>query len=433
MTTTVPPRPGVKKLALTSLASTSVEWYDFFLYGTAAALVFPKIFFPETLPPFVALIASFSTFTVGFIARPVGAVIFGHFGDRTGRKAALVVALLMMGGSTTLIGCLPAYSSIGIAAPLLLVLMRFIQGLAIGGQWGGAMLLVTESAPANKRGFYGSFAQAGVPVGVVLANLALLIASTTTSAEAFLSWGWRVPFMLSIVLVALGLFVKFSMQDSAAFSAVKKSAPVQRSAIIEACRLHPRHILLAAGAFISSNVIFYIMITFLLAYGSGPGGLGIPRDTMLTAVMISMAAMLPALLISGALSDRFGRRRIFMAGALFTALWSFALFPLVETRSLGWILFGLCIGHVFASMMYGPQAALFTELFSTKVRYSGASLGYQIGSIFGGALAPLIATSLFARFQDSLPISVYIAGACTVSLIAVGLLRETSGLDLHDT
>lgn len=426
-------RTSVTRLALTSLASTSFEWYDFFLYGTAAALVFPKIFFPETLPPFIALIASFSTFTVGFIARPVGAVVFGHFGDHAGRKAALVAALLMMGGSTTLIGFLPSYATAGMLAPLLLVVLRFVQGLAIGGQWGGAMLLVTESAPAGKRGFYGSFAQAGVPVGVVLANLALLIAGGTTSADEFLSWGWRVPFMLSVVLVGLGLFVKFRTEDSTAFRTAKKTAqPAQRSAIIEAFRLHPRNILLGAGAFIAGNLIFYVMITFALAYGSGAGGLGLPRSTMLTAVMISMGAMLPALVLFGALSDRFGRRFVFMAGALLTALWSFALFPLIETRSLLWISFALCVGHVFGAMMYGPQAALFTELFSTKVRYSGASLGYQIGSIFGGALAPLIATTLLEEFDNTVAISIYIAAACTISIVSVYLLRETRGAALHE-
>ncbi len=426
-------RTSVTRLALTSLASTSFEWYDFFLYGTAAALVFPKIFFPETLPPFIALIASFSTFTVGFIARPVGAVVFGHFGDHAGRKAALVAALLMMGGSTTLIGFLPSYATAGMLAPLLLVVLRFVQGLAIGGQWGGAMLLVTESAPAGKRGFYGSFAQAGVPVGVVLANLALLIAGGTTSADEFLSWGWRVPFMLSVVLVGLGLFVKFRTEDSTAFRTAKKTAqPAQRSAIIEAFRLHPRNILLGAGAFIAGNLIFYVMITFALAYGSGAGGLGLPRSTMLTAVMISMGAMLPALVLFGALSDRFGRRFVFMAGALLTALWSFALFPLIETRSLLWISFALCVGHVFGAMMYGPQAALFTELFSTKVRYSGASLGYQIGSIFGGALAPLIATTLLEEFDHTVAISIYIAAACTISIVSVYLLRETRGAALHE-
>lgn len=421
-------RTSVARVALTSLASTSVEWYDFFLYGTAAALVFPKVFFPDTLPPFVALIASFSTFTVGFIARPIGAVIFGHFGDRAGRKAALVTALLMMGGGTTLIGLLPSYATAGILAPLLLVLLRFVQGLAIGGQWGGAMLLITESAPPGKRGFYGSFAQAGVPVGVVLANFALLIASALTDADDFASWGWRIPFLLSIGLVALGLFVKFRVDDSHAFESTRKTEPAQQSAIIEAFRLHPRHMFLAAGAFIAGNLIFYIMITFVLAYGTSV--LGLPRSMMLNAVMISMASMFPCLVIFGALSDRFGRRGVYMAGALLTGVWAFALFPLMELRSLFWISFALCVGHVFGAMMYGPQAALFAELFETKVRYSGASLGYQIGSIFGGALAPIIATSLLARYENPVAISIYIAISCVITLVSVALLKETRGVTL---
>lgn len=426
----VPKDQSVTRVALTSLAGTSIEWYDFFLYGTAAALVFPTLFFPSTLPPSVALIASFSTFAVGFIARPIGAVIFGHFGDRAGRKAALVVALLTMGTGSTLIGCLPAYESVGILAPILLVVLRFIQGLAIGGQWGGAMLLITESAPPGKRGFYGSFAQAGVPVGVVLANLAFLISSTTLSSGDFIAWGWRIPFLLSIVLVGLGLFVKFRIDDSVAFRSVRPAA-AQRSPIIEAFKRHPRQILLAAGAFISSNLIFYIMITFVLAYGSA-AGIEVSRATMLTAVLISMGVMLPSLFLFGALSDRYGRRRIFMLGAFLTALWSFALFPLIETGSFGWIVLALCVGHLWGAMMYGPQAALFAELFETHVRYSGASLGYQIGAIFGGALAPIVATGLLARFHDSIWISLYITVACVISLTSVAMLKETRGVALHE-
>ena len=424
----MPKQESVTRLALVSLAGTSIEWYDFFLYGTAAALIFPSLFFPATLPPLVALIASFSTFAVGFIARPIGAVIFGHFGDRAGRKAALVVAMLTMGVATTLIGCLPSYAAAGILAPVLLIVLRFVQGLAIGGQWGGAMLLITESAPAGKRGFYGAFAQAGVPVGVVLANLAFLISSTSMSAETFAAWGWRVPFILSIALVGLGLFVKFRVEDSVAFRSARPA--VRRSPIIDACRRHPRQIVLAAGTFIASNLIFYIMITFVLAY-EGAAGLGLSRTAMLMAVLISMGVMLPSVFLFGALSDRFGRRRVYMTGALLTGLWAFALFPLIDTGSFAWTAFALCVGHLFGAMMYGPQAALFAELFDTNVRYSGASLGYQSGAIFGGALAPIIATSLFARFHDSVGISVYIAVACAVSSLAVAMMKETRGIALH--
>jgi MFS family permease len=426
----VPKQESLVRVALVSLAGTSIEWYDFFLYGTAAALVFPKLFFPGSLPPLVALIASFSTFAVGFIARPIGAVIFGHFGDRAGRKAALVVAMLAMGVATTLVGCLPSYAAAGIAAPVLLIVLRFVQGLAIGGQWGGAMLLVTETAPANKRGFYGAFAQAGVPVGVVLANLAFLISTEATTAEGFAVWGWRVPFLLSIVLVGLGLFVKFRVEDSAAFREARP-ATTGRSPIIEAFRQHPRQIALAAGAFVAGNLAFYILITFVLAYENA-AGLPLSRAAMLTAVLISMVVMFPALFLFGALSDRFGRRRTFMTGAVLTGLWAFAQFPLIDTGSFAWTVLALCVGHLFGAMMYGPQAALFAELFATNVRYSGASLGYQIGSIFGGALAPIIATTLLAKFQASTGISVYIAAACAVSLISVAMLKETRGVALHE-
>jgi MFS family permease len=337
--------------------------------------------------------------------------------------------MLAMGVATSLIGCLPGYAAAGIVAPVLLIVLRFVQGLAIGGQWGGAMLLVTETAPAGKRGFYGAFAQAGVPVGVVLANLAFLISTEATSAEGFATWGWRVPFLLSVVLVGLGLFVKFRVEDSPAFRA---SPPIatRRSPIIEAFRQHPRQIALAAGAFVSGNLTFYILITFVLAYENA-AGLPLSRAAMLLAVLISMGVMLPALFFFGAVSDRFGRRRIFMLGALLTGLWAFVQFPLIDTGSFAWTLVALCVGHLFGAMMYGPQAALFAELFDTNVRYSGASLGYQIGSIFGGALAPIIATSLLAKFHDSTGISVYIAAACAVSLISVALLKETRGIALH--
>jgi MFS family permease len=291
------------------------------------------------------------------------------------------------------------------------------------------MLLVTETAPSHRRGFYGAFAQAGVPVGVVLANLAFLISTTATSPEDFAAWAWRMPFLLSIVLVGLGLFVKFRVEDSAAFRAARPAA-ARRSPIIEALRQHPREIALAAATFLASNLVFYIKITFVLAYENA-SGLPLSRAEMLTAVLISMGVMFPALFWFGALSDRFGRRRIYIAGAFLMGLWAFALFPLIDTGSLAWTAFALSVGQLFGAAMYGPQAALFAELFDTNVRYSGASLGYQIGSIFGGALAPIIATTLLAKFQDSIAISVYMAVACVVSLTAVAMLKETRGLALQ--
>ena len=277
---------NMRRVALTSLAGTSIEWYDFFLYGTAAAVIFPKAFFPQDLPPMVLLIISFSTFAVGFIARPLGGLIFGHFGDRVGRKRTLVVALMMMGAATTLIGLLPTYAAIGVAAPLILVLLRFVQGLAIGGQWGGAMLLVTESAPADQRGWYGAYAQAGAPVGVILANLAFIGVSSSMSEEAFMDWGWRLPFIASIVLIGISMYVQLRLEDTEAFKALQESQdgeasdqPIASSPVVEAIRKYPRRIMLAAGAFLSVQVTFYILIAFIIAYGVTAPELALSRDT----------------------------------------------------------------------------------------------------------------------------------------------------------
>jgi len=374
------------RVVLTAVLATSIEWYDFFLYGTAAALVFPTVFFSGSLPPSVAQLASFGTFAVGFIARPVGAVVFGHIGDWKGRKSALVMALMMMAGATTLIGCLPSYAIAGPLAPALLIVLRFLQGLAIGGQWGGAMLLITENAPPGRRGFYGSFAQAGVPIGLVLANLAFLFINHALDPHAFLSWGWRLPFLFSVVLIGLALFVHVRLEDSATY---RRQATTGRSAspILDALKRYPSRIALAAGAFVATNTTFYILVTFVIAYGSGAGGLQIPRAVMLAGVLIAAGVMLVGLLASGAWSDRYGRRGIYRFGCIATGAWVFAMFPLIETRSPLLIALALAVGNGTTSMMYGPQAALFAELFATNVRYSAASLGYQLGAIVGGGLA----------------------------------------------
>ena len=434
MTNGTAERKNMRKVALTSLAGTSIEWYDFFLYGTAAAVVFPKAFFPQDLPPMVLLIISFSTFAVGFIARPVGGLIFGHFGDRVGRKKTLVVALMMMGSATTLIGLLPTYGTVGVAAPLLLVLLRFVQGLAIGGQWGGAMLLVTESAPADKRGWYGAYAQAGAPVGVILANLAFIGVSMNMSDEAFMNWGWRLPFIASIVLIGISLFVQLKLEDTDAFKALQAAqgdspntgADVPRSPVIEALRRYPRRILLAAGAFLSVQVTFYILIAFTVAYGLNSPTVELSRDAMLTAVLIAAGIMVPAQFWFSGLSDRHGRKKIYRWGAILTGLWGFALFPLIDTGSLPLIIVAITLGLAFLGMQYGPQAAYFTELFSTEVRYSGASLGYQIGAIIGGALAPTIAVLLWNELGIFF-VSLYILLAAVLTLWSLSLLEETGG------
>jgi MFS family permease len=424
------------RLAATSLLGASIEWFDFYLYGAAAALVFPALYFPKSMPPMVALLASFSTFAVGFFARPVGAVLFGHFGDRVGRKAALAAALVLMGVSTALVGLLPSYAAIGVAAPTILVVLRFTQGLAIGGQWGGAMLLVVESAPPEKRGFYGSFAQVGAPAGVVLANLAFLIVGALTSHEGFMSWGWRIPFVLSLALVGLAWYVHVRVEETDAFrklAAARLAEPKGRSPILEAFASHPRQILLAAGAFIAVQVSFYISITFVMAYGTNSEfGLGLPQSTLLTAIMLSSGLMAPTLLWFGRLSDRYGRRRVFKLGAIGVGLWSFAFFPLIDTRSPLLIFVAIAGALVLNGMMYGPQAALFGELFRTRVRYSGASLGYQLGSACGGGLAPLVAMEILHRTHSTFGVALYMAGACCVTLLSVTLLGEGRTGDLAD-
>jgi metabolite-proton symporter len=429
----------MRKVALTSLSGTSIEWYDFFLYGTAAAVIFPKAFFPQDLPTMVALIASFSTFAVGFLARPLGGAIFGHFGDRVGRKQTLVVALMMMGVATTLIGFLPTYESIGILAPLLLVALRFVQGLAIGGQWGGAMLLVTESAPKDQRGWYGAYAQAGAPVGVILANLAFLGVSASLSEADFMDWGWRLPFIASFVLILISMYVQLNLEDTPAFKALAANqAPKDatqkkalKSPVAEVLRRYPKRIVLAAGAFLSIQVTFYILIAFVVAYGVNSPTVTLSRDMMLTAVLVAAAIMVPSQFYFSGLSDRLGRKTVYRWGAILTGLWGFALFPLIDTGNPFAICFAVTMGLVFLGMQYGPQAAFFTELFSTEVRYSGASLGYQLGAIVGGALAPTIAVLLWNNF-GIFYVSVYIALAAILTLISLSQLTETKGSDLTD-
>ena len=429
-------KSNMQKVALTALAGTSIEWYDFFLYGAAAALIFPTAFFGEATPS-IALFLSFLTFAAGFIARPIGGIIFGHYGDRVGRKKTLVMALILMGVSSTLIGLLPTYAMIGVTAPILLTSLRFAQGLAIGGQWGGAMLLVTESAPSDQRGYYGAFAQAGAPLGVILANLAFIVTSSLVSEESFYSWGWRIPFLASAVLIAISMYIQLNLEDTKAFKELQvardahedKDEPIKRSPILEAIKKYPNRIALAAGAFLSIQVTFYILVAFLLAYGVSSSG--ISRDDMLAAVLIASAIMVPCQFLFSSYSDRYGRRGIFMAGAILTGLWAFAIFPLVDTGSFWLIVLAITIGLIFVGMMYGPQAAFFTELFSTEVRYSGATLGYQFGAILGGAFAPTIAAFLWNNY-GIFWVSVYISLASLLTLFSVMALTETYQANLND-
>ena len=430
---------NMRKVAFTALAGTSIEWYDFFLYGAAAALVFPTVFFGE-MSSSGALILSLLTFAAGFIARPIGGIIFGHFGDRVGRKKTLVIALILMGVSSTLIGLLPTYAMIGVGAPILLTILRFAQGLAIGGQWGGAMLLVTESAPSNQRGFYGAYAQAGAPVGVILANLAFIITSALVSDEAFLAWGWRIPFLASAILIAISMYIQLNLEDTKAFKeleaarevneAEKTQNIIQKSPIIEAIKKYPKRIILAAGAFLSVQVTFYILIAFMLAYGVSSTDM--TRGDILSAILIASAIQVPVQFVFASYSDRNGRKGIFMLGAVLTAMWAFAIFPLIDTGNFWLAVLAISGGLIFLAMMYGPQAAFFTELFSTEVRYSGATLGYQFGAIAGGAFAPSIAAFLWTEY-DIFWVSVYISVASLLTLLSVMSLTETYQSDLSET
>lgn len=417
------------QIVVTSVGASAIEWYDFFIYGTAAALVFPKAFFAADMPPALAQIAAYSTFAVGFVARPLGGALFGHFGDIVGRKRALVAALMVMGVSTTLIGLLPTYAQIGAAAPLALILLRFAQGLAVGGQWGGAALLATESAPPGRKGLYGSFPQLGVPAGVVLANLVFLVMTANLAPEQFQAWGWRVPFLLSVALVGLGVFVQLRLEDTPEFKALETAqaahgARPARSPILQAIVRHPREILLAGGSFVAANGCFYLVITFLVSYGTQT--LGMERSKVLWALLIGTLIQAPSLPLAGWLSDRFGRRVVYMAGAVASGLWAFALWRLVDGQDFWGMVLGIALAQAALNLMYGPQSALFSELFSTEVRYSGASLGYQLGAIFGGGFAPIIATALLAQHQTSMAIAGYMAALSAVSFVSILLLAETN-------
>ncbi len=415
---------SIVRVALASWIGTSIEWYDFFLYGTAAALVLGPLFFSPKLSPLAAQLAAFATFWVGFAARPVGGVVFGHFGDRLGRKNMLILTLLIMGIGTFLVGLLPTYKDIGIMAPVLLVILRFAQGFAVGGEWGGAVLLATEHSPAARRGFFGSWPQFGVPIGLLLSAGIFSVVASSYPTAAFLTIGWRIPFLLSIVLVAVGLFIRLRIAETPDFERVRETRAIARLPVIDVLRTNWKNVLLAAGAFFLTNGAFYIYVTFIISYGEKV--LKVPGSTMLNGVLVGAVAMGITILAAGALSDRLGRLPVYLTGAAFVGLTAFPVFLLVDTKSPGLIALALAIGIGGIGIMYGPQAAFFSELFSANVRYSGASLGYQVTAIFAGGLAPFIATALLVQFHDaSWPIALYILAMAILTLVCTYLAGET--------
>lgn len=416
-------RSSIGQVATASLIGTSIEWYDFFLYGTATALVFNKLFFP-TLSPLAGQLAAFATFWVGFGARPIGGIFFGHFGDKIGRKTMLILTLLIMGFGTFLIGCLPTYDSIGIFAPILLVVLRFAQGFAVGGEWGGAVLLSTEHSPVLKRGFFGSWPQMGVPVGLLLSSLLFSLASTGFSSAQFLSFGWRIPFLLSILMVAIGLFIRLRITETPDFEQMKEQRAIVRVPILQVLRNDMKNVLLASGIFFIANGAFYIFITFILSYGEKV--LKMPGTVFLNATLVSAVVLFFALPLAGLLSDRYGRRTLCIIGAVFTLICSFPIFWLIDTKSAILITLALCLAQFGTALVYGPLAAFFTELFGTNVRYSGASFGYQITSIVAGGLAPFVATLLLGVDHNaSWPIAIYVALMAFITLVASYLAPET--------
>ena len=419
---------SIRQVAGASLLGTTIEWYDFFLYVTAASLVFNQIFFPE-FEPLVGTLLSYSVNAVAFIARPIGGAVFGHFGDRIGRKSMLIVTLLLMGIATFAIGCLPTYSQIGVAAPLILIVLRFVQGMGLGGEWGGAVLMSVEHSPEGRRGFFGSFPQMGIPAGVILSSLIFLVLTASLSNEQFLAWGWRVPFLLSILLVGVGLYIRLNILESPAFQNVQESGTASQTPLVEVFRDHWKQVLVVAGAYLAQNVTFYILIAFTVAYGTEQ--LGLSRPFMVSIVVISSVVsffLLPAFAL---LSDRFGRRPLLLTGTVGMAVMAFAMFPLLDTRNYALMLLGHLLVTVFQSMNLGPIATFFVELFETRVRYTGATMGYQAGTIIAGGSALIIATYLLDLTGSGLSIAAYIAVMCVLSFIAIYAGAETYQLDIE--
>ncbi|MGE3288876.1 MAG: MFS transporter [Pseudonocardia sp.] len=413
----------LRRVAFASAVGTTIEWYDYFIYSTAAALVFGSQFF-TSLSPVTGTLAAFATLGVGFLARPVGGVLWGHFGDRLGRKGMLVASLLLMGLATVGVGLLPTYERIGLAAPILLVVLRMLQGLSAGGEWGGAALMAVEHAPEGRRGRYGSFSQIGVPAGLILAQLAFVAVGAALTDEQFAAWGWRLPFLFSIVLVGVGLFVRLRIEESPVFRALRAEQARSRRPVVEVFRERPRELLLATLSFVANTAIGYVFLAYLLSYGTSV--LKVSRTTMLAVVIVGSLSWL-AFIVAGAVwSDRVGRKPVYLVGSWLLVAWSVPFFWLVDTRSAALMIVAVVVLTAGLGLSYGPQSALFAEMFEPRFRYSGASFSYAMGAVLGGGFAPLIAAWLQASTGTSLAVSAYMVAVGLVSLVAVYAIREPS-------
>ena len=428
--TETPKRTPIARVVGASLVGTTVEWYDFFLYGVAASVVFGDLFFPKG-EALTGTLLSFATFAVGFFARPIGGVIFGHYGDRIGRKKLLVLSLLLMGVATFAIGLLPTYAQVGALAPILLTVLRLIQGFALGGEWGGAVLIVSEHGSAERRGYWASWPQAGAPAGQLIANGVLAALAAFQSDAAFDSWGWRIPFLLSAVLVFIGLWVRLRVEESPLFKQAQANQGdrPERMPFVEVITRYPREVLTAMGARMAENVSYYIFTIVIATYVKEQLGLG--KSFALNAVLIGAAVHFCAIPLWGALSDRVGRKPVYLIGAVGVGIWGFVFFGLVDTKNFAAAVLAVVVGLVLHGAMYGPQSAFFTELFGTRVRYSGVSAGYQISSIIAGGLAPFIAVALLKAYDSGFAISVYVAACAVISVIAVLSYGETRQRDLR--
>jgi len=408
-------------VAAASFIGTTIEWYDFFVYATASALIFSQQFFPTGDPTSGTMLA-LATFGIGFLARPFGGLVAGHFGDRFGRRTVLIVTLIVMGAATTGIGLLPNYATIGIAAPILLVVLRLVQGLSAGGEWGGAALMAVEHAPVHRRGLWGSIAQTGVPAGLILANCVILAVQATMSPEQFAAWGWRIPFLLSVVLVVVGLFIRFSVTESPVFESLRRSRSQTSVPLVDMVRRHGRELVIATLTYVANTAIPYIFMVFLLSYGTSV--LRMSQATMLLVVIVGAVGWLPAIVYAGHLSDRIGRRSVYLLGYALLFLWAVPFFMLLETRNVGLMMVATLVLTFGSGLAYGPQPALFAEMFDADVRYSGVSTAYALGAVFGGAFAPLIATALLVATGTSLSVSAYMGALALLSFVATLAVRE---------